>query len=430
MEQFVNQAENKREDEDDDELLEMLYGKEMGDQQSITNYKYNDFFQDENASENEDDDEFKEMKDKLGGYDDEKMPFHLLANDDKNRDEEDYDDEDNEKMEEILKKKSKKEEDDSEEFSKLDPLYAKQKSLKDQIKMLEDENLSKKEWALMGEVSSKSRPLDSLIEKNIEFDSVTRPVPIITEEYTSNLENMIKKRILEEAWDDVVRKQVVNIPYKPQIVLDKEKSEKGLSEIYEQQYKDKMSQVAGKSKSIIDELEEAGNEKLDNFKTEILNDWEKLRYKLDVMSNSTFAPRPPALSIISKKDKNTKAVTLLDQATPTTITESSLIAPQEVLPVQDKPLKSHSELTQEERKQKRKLKKENYKKTKQEHEEKFGKSKQEIEKEVLQERNTFKANKEDTTKYTKSAQVFKKIESLKTQDNDKELKKEEKENQN
>ena len=261
MEEFVKQAENQ--EEDDEELQEMLYGKKMGDDNDFSTHKYKDFFDEKDQSE---EDEFKGIKETMAL---EKMPFHRLANDEDEEEEDQNVEEiesDEKKIEKIVNDLKKEEDFDSEELAQLDPHYSRKKALMEQIKQLEEENLSKKEWALQGEVSSKARPLDSLIDKDIEFDSALRPVPIITKEFTTNLEEIIKKRILEEAWDDVVRKEVIDIPYKPEIQLNKEKSDKGLAEIYEKQYTDKLSEIAGKPVSIIDELEDAGNEKLDSFK--------------------------------------------------------------------------------------------------------------------------------------------------------------------
>lgn len=63
-------------------------------------------------------------------------------------------------------------------------------------------------------------------------------MPVVTQDFTLSIEDIIKKRIKEESWDDVIRK----IPpdskkFKPKKVveLDQEKSKIGLAEIYEQE---------------------------------------------------------------------------------------------------------------------------------------------------------------------------------------------------
>ena len=75
------------------------------------------------------------------------------------------------------------------------------------IKKLEDENVSEKYWAMTGEVSSRDRPEGSLLEVDVDFEHITRAPPVITEEITAELEDIIKKRIADESWDDVVRKK-------------------------------------------------------------------------------------------------------------------------------------------------------------------------------------------------------------------------------
>ena len=66
------------------------------------------------------------------------------------------------------------------------------------INKLEDENVADKPWQLTGEVTSQHRPVNSLLEEVFSFDHMTRTAPIITEETTKNLEDIIKQRIIDE----------------------------------------------------------------------------------------------------------------------------------------------------------------------------------------------------------------------------------------
>jgi U3 small nucleolar ribonucleoprotein component len=62
---------------------------------------------------------------------------------------------------------------------------------------LEQENIDQKHWTLMGEATSRSRPLNSLLEEDLEFEHASRAAPVITEEKVKSIEDLIKARIAE-----------------------------------------------------------------------------------------------------------------------------------------------------------------------------------------------------------------------------------------
>lgn len=70
-------------------------------------------------------------------------------------------------------------------------------ALEEQIDQLEQENVAEREWAMRGEVGSRARPVNSLLEEDLEFDQVAKVVPVVTEETSQTLEDKIKKRILD-----------------------------------------------------------------------------------------------------------------------------------------------------------------------------------------------------------------------------------------
>jgi U3 small nucleolar RNA-associated protein MPP10 len=49
----------------------------------------------------------------------------------------------------------------------------------------------------MGEATSRSRPINSLLEEDLEFDRTMKAVPVVTEDSVQTLEDVIKKRILD-----------------------------------------------------------------------------------------------------------------------------------------------------------------------------------------------------------------------------------------
>uniref|UniRef100_A0A8C3J2T6 U3 small nucleolar ribonucleoprotein protein MPP10 n=1 Tax=Calidris pygmaea TaxID=425635 RepID=A0A8C3J2T6_9CHAR len=114
-----------------------------------------------------------------------------------------------------------------------------QEKMSKKIRSLEEELLEEKPWQLKGEVTGQKRPENSLLEETVLFDHAVRMAPVITEETTFQLEDIIKQRILDEAWDDVVPKekpQEEAFEYKKRLTLDHEKSKLSLAEIYEQEY--------------------------------------------------------------------------------------------------------------------------------------------------------------------------------------------------
>lgn len=72
-----------------------------------------------------------------------------------------------------------------------------QLALAKQIAELESKAIGPKEWTLLGEASSKSRPENSLLEENLDFEHAGKVVPVITEETVKTLEEMIKARIID-----------------------------------------------------------------------------------------------------------------------------------------------------------------------------------------------------------------------------------------
>nr|XP_008978776.2 U3 small nucleolar ribonucleoprotein protein MPP10 isoform X2 [Callithrix jacchus] len=191
-----------------------------------------------------------------------------------------------------------------------------QEKMNEKIASLEKELLEKKPWQLQGEVTAQKRPENSLLEETLHFDHAVRMAPVITEETTLQLEDIIKQRIRDQAWDDVVRKEKPKedaYEYKKRLTLDHEKSKLSLAEIYEQEYIKLNQQKTA---------EEENPEHI-----EIQKMMDSLFLKLDALSNFHFIPKPPVPEI--KVVSNLPAITM-EEVAPVSVSDAALLAPEEI----------------------------------------------------------------------------------------------------
>ncbi|XP_044272465.1 U3 small nucleolar ribonucleoprotein protein MPP10 [Tribolium madens] len=192
-----------------------------------------------------------------------------------------------------------------------------QKRLAKKIEEIEEEAIQDKSWQLKGEITGEKRPQNSLLEEVVEFDMTTRPPPVMTEQTTMQLEDIIKRRIKDKVFDSVERKTkpVENLlDYKKKIVLDQEKSKESLAQIYEKEFLQAQ------------EPEDKEKEEPELHK-EINSLMRKLFTKLDSLSNFHFTPKPavPDLKIIS----NLPAISV-EEVVPTAVSDATLLAPEEI----------------------------------------------------------------------------------------------------
>ncbi|KFV46171.1 U3 small nucleolar ribonucleoprotein MPP10, partial [Gavia stellata] len=191
-----------------------------------------------------------------------------------------------------------------------------QEKMSKRIKSLEEKLLEEKPWQLKGEVTGQKRPENSLLEETVLFDHAVRMAPVITEETTFQLEDIIKQRILDEAWDDVVPKEKPKeeaFEYKKRITLDHEKSKLSLAEIYEQEYMKLHQQKT--------EEEENPEHK------EIQEMMDSLFLKLDALCNFHFTPKPPVPEV--KIVSNLPAISM-EEVAPVAVSDAALLAPEEI----------------------------------------------------------------------------------------------------
>ena len=121
------------------------------------------------------------------------------------------------------------------------------RSMKRQIAELEQTLIQPRSWELQGETTASTRDENGLLEVDLDVDRIGVSAPVSTVESTLSLEDMIKvrsdsmsyaqKRILDQAFDDPIRKQAPREEVKKEVEeVSTEKSSKGLAEIYEDEY--------------------------------------------------------------------------------------------------------------------------------------------------------------------------------------------------
>lgn len=161
---------------------------------------------------------------------------------------------------------------------------ARVEAIRKQIAELEAENVGEKDWVLKGEVSSRARPQNGLLEEDLEFEHVSKAVPVITDEVVHDLEARIKARIIEGHFDDVARKRPVDDkPFLPSRVFELQdtKSKESLAQIYEKEY------MATQTSGVTDDRDA----KLQKEHEEIEKQWESICYRLDALCNAHFTPK-------------------------------------------------------------------------------------------------------------------------------------------
>ena len=93
---------------------------------------------------------------------------------------------------------------------------------------------------MQGEVTAHARALNSLLEEHLDFNISSKLPPTITQEKTSNVEQMIKQRVADELFDDPLRKYLPESKHADDKQFDFSKSKKGLADLYEEDYHKKL----------------------------------------------------------------------------------------------------------------------------------------------------------------------------------------------
>ncbi|KAH9825365.1 hypothetical protein Tdes44962_MAKER10214 [Teratosphaeria destructans] len=200
-------------------------------------------------------------------------------------------------------------------------------ALQEEIRKLEAANVAKREWTLSGEARAADRPLNSLLEEDLEFERTGKPVPVITAEVSESIEELIKRRILNHDFQDIIRRRPDDLATGKDgrrgtldFELDNNKSQKGLAEEYEEEH------LRRTDPNFVD----VKDEKLKKEEAEISALWNKIRSDLDSLSSWHFRPKAPAPQLEVRVDAPT---IMMEDARPSAgdaVAGASQLAPQEV----------------------------------------------------------------------------------------------------
>ncbi|KAK1828149.1 putative U3 small nucleolar ribonucleoprotein [Podospora conica] len=202
-----------------------------------------------------------------------------------------------------------------------------QAKLAEEIRKLESELVAKRAWTLSGEASAVDRPVNSLLEEDLDFEHVGKPVPLITEEVSETIEALIKRRILAQEFDELIRRRpdTLSNPRHARrglVEVEDKKGDKSLAELYEEEHTKNADPDAYVSQS---------DDKLKRDEEEIKRMWQDVCGRLDALSSWHYKPKPAAPTLTVVADVATIAMEDAQPATAQGVAGGeSMIAPQEV----------------------------------------------------------------------------------------------------
>ena len=212
----------------------------------------------------------------------------------------------------------------SKDPAKLSRHERQSEKLQAETQRLEKEMIGAKPWQMVGEASATARPVNSLLDGAPEFQVASKIAPLITEEHTADLEEVIKRRILAEDWDEVIPRELPDVAWNKKrgelTEVSQEKAKLGLGELYEREY---LKKAVGYD---VDAAEKQSEE--DKAKNEMKQLFANVCSKLDALSNYHFAPRPVA-DEAEVRPATTPAIAM-EEVLPLHVSDARGAAPEEV----------------------------------------------------------------------------------------------------
>ncbi|KAL9131771.1 MAG: hypothetical protein Q9217_000376 [Psora testacea] len=203
-----------------------------------------------------------------------------------------------------------------------------QAKLVEEIRRLEAAAVAERDWTLSGEAAATDRPINSLLEEDLEFERAGKPIPVITQEVSEDIEALIKRRILAREFDEVIRRRPTNLVTgkgkdvrRGRFELEDGKPQQSLVEIYEAEHLKTID-----PEGYVDKRDE--KLKQEHAKIEAL--WRDVSAKLDALSSLHFRPKPPEVSISVVADVPTITMEDPRPAAGDDVAGESMLAPQEI----------------------------------------------------------------------------------------------------
>ncbi|PGH17974.1 hypothetical protein AJ80_04595 [Polytolypa hystricis UAMH7299] len=157
----------------------------------------------------------------------------------------------------------------------------------DEIRRLEAANVAGKSWTLAGEAKAIDRPVNSLIEEDLDFERIGKPVPVISNEVSDDIETLIKKRIVAKEFDEIIRRPRViggdAHEKREKFMVQDTKSDQSLAQLYESKH------LQENDPGYVDQR----SEKLKKEHDAIKQLWENIRSQLDTLSSWHHRPKAP-----------------------------------------------------------------------------------------------------------------------------------------
>lgn len=247
-----------------------------------------------------------------------------------------------------------------------------QAALTAEIRRLEAAAVAKRYWTLSGEARAVDRPVNSLLEEDLEFERAGKPIPVITQEVSEDIEALIKRRILAREFDEVIRRRPGKLATgsgdvrRGRFELEDTKPQQSLAELYEAEHLKTVDPGGYVDKR---------DEKLKREHAEIEHMWKDVSAKLDALSSWHYRPKPPSASINVITDVPKISMEDARPAAGGEVGGESMLAPQEVYrPSDEKPSKdevlkkvsglpiAREEMTREEKVRRRRREKERIRK--------------------------------------------------------------------